>query len=137
MVFSVQTLLAAIYTAAIITVSATPTTPSTPHIVTLDQGTFTGTTSDSVVKFLGIPFAQPPSVLAVSFDSPICLTDRQADRVGDLRFRLPQALGPYSGIHDATGFGTACPQQVLGQRGFETPSCSGACQVVDDIALLC
>jgi acetylcholinesterase len=28
--------------------------------VTLDNGTFTGTTSGSVSRFLGIPFAQPP-----------------------------------------------------------------------------
>ena len=28
--------------------------------VTLDNGTFMGTTSGSVSQFLGIPFAQPP-----------------------------------------------------------------------------
>ena len=28
--------------------------------VTLDNGTFTGTTLGSVSQFLGIPFAQPP-----------------------------------------------------------------------------
>ncbi len=28
--------------------------------VTLDNGTFTGTTSGNVSQFLGIPFAQPP-----------------------------------------------------------------------------
>lgn len=28
--------------------------------VTLDSGTFAGTTSGSVSQFLGIPFAQPP-----------------------------------------------------------------------------
>ena len=28
--------------------------------VTLDHGTFTGTTSGSVSRFFGIPFAQPP-----------------------------------------------------------------------------
>ena len=28
--------------------------------ITLDDGTFTGTTSGSVSRFFGIPFAQPP-----------------------------------------------------------------------------
>ena len=39
--------------------------PTTP-IVTLDQGKFIGTTVGSVNKYLGIPYAQPPSV--VDFD---------------------------------------------------------------------
>jgi acetylcholinesterase len=34
------------------------------------------------------------------------------DRVGDLRFRLPQALGPYSGTYNATTFGLSCTQQA-------------------------
>ena len=34
--------------------------------VTLDQGTFQGATNSQVNKFLGIPFAQPPSVLITS-----------------------------------------------------------------------
>jgi acetylcholinesterase len=33
--------------------------------------------------------------------------------VGDLRFRLPQGLGPYTGIHNASTFGHSCPQQAL------------------------
>ncbi|KAH9970733.1 carotenoid ester lipase precursor [Lactifluus volemus] len=61
--------------------------------VTLDSGSFTGTTSNGINNFLGIPFAQPP--------------------VGDLRFRLPQELGPYTGIHNASTFGHSCPQQAI------------------------
>ena len=34
------------------------------------------------------------------------------DRVGDLRFRLPQALDPYSGTYNATAFGLSCTQQA-------------------------
>ncbi|KAJ3555359.1 hypothetical protein NM688_g2623 [Phlebia brevispora] len=63
--------------------------------VTLDNGTFVGTT-DSITStnvFLGIPFAQPP--------------------VGDLRFSLPVANDPYTGTNDATSFGSACPQQSV------------------------
>ncbi|KAH9970732.1 carotenoid ester lipase precursor [Lactifluus volemus] len=61
--------------------------------VTLDSGSFIGTTSNGINSFLGIPFAQPP--------------------VGDLRFRLPQGLGPYTGIYNASTFGHSCPQQAL------------------------
>ena len=49
--------------AATATVSAAPTTYTTPPIVTLDEGTFVGTFANGVNEFLGIPFAQPPSVI--------------------------------------------------------------------------
>lgn len=39
------------------------TTPT----VTLDNGTFVGTTEGVVDKFLGIPFGKPPCVLAYLF----------------------------------------------------------------------
>jgi hypothetical protein len=48
-----------------------PTTYATPPIVTLDKGTFIGTSNDGVNAFLGIPFAQPPSVAGAR--SALCL----------------------------------------------------------------
>jgi para-nitrobenzyl esterase len=46
--------------------------------------------------FLGIPFAQPP--------------------MGDLRWREPMPVKPWSGVRDALSYGSPCAQ--MGQRGF-------------------
>ncbi|THH21429.1 hypothetical protein EW146_g170 [Bondarzewia mesenterica] len=46
---------------------AMPTARATSPTVRLDNGTFVGTTSGSVSKFLGIPFAQPPMSAAVHY----------------------------------------------------------------------
>ncbi|TFK27702.1 carotenoid ester lipase [Coprinopsis marcescibilis] len=64
-------------------------------IVVLDNGTFIGHIGEDEVyaSFQGIPFAQPP--------------------VANLRFRLPQSVSPYSGIHEARYPGPACPQRTL------------------------
>jgi hypothetical protein len=54
------------FCAATATVLATLTpVPPTAPIVTLDQGKFVGTTANGVNQFLGIPFAQPPSVVVL------------------------------------------------------------------------
>ena len=45
------------------TVFASPWTDSTCPVVTLDKGTFIGTTANGTNRFLGIPYAHPPSVL--------------------------------------------------------------------------
>ncbi|KAI0804506.1 alpha beta-hydrolase [Irpex lacteus] len=64
---------------------------TSPPQVKLDQATFTGINNGSTNKFLGIPFAKPPT--------------------GDLRFRLPLPNDPYTGLFNATAFGPVCPQQ--------------------------
>ncbi|KAF7422790.1 hypothetical protein PC9H_010949 [Pleurotus ostreatus] len=74
-----------------IQITATPLPRA--NSVTLDSATFTGTTSGRVTKFLGIPYAQPPT--------------------GDRRFRLPEPIPPYTGTVRATAFGPACPQQSV------------------------
>ncbi|TFK48803.1 carotenoid ester lipase precursor [Heliocybe sulcata] len=74
-------------------VFAAPSPRAAGPTVTLDSGTFTGVASGSINKFLGIPYAQPPT--------------------GNLRFNLPQAIPPYNGSHSATTFGNECPQQAI------------------------
>ncbi|KIP02703.1 hypothetical protein PHLGIDRAFT_78736 [Phlebiopsis gigantea 11061_1 CR5-6] len=58
----------------------------------LDNGTFWGTNSGAIKRFLGIPYAQPP--------------------IGNLRFRPPLPSDPYSGTYDSGFFSVSCPQQV-------------------------
>ncbi|KAG5734615.1 Lipase 1 [Termitomyces sp. T112] len=80
---------------------------ATAPTVKLDRATITGSSSDTLQKFLGIPFAQPP--------------------VGDLRFRPPQPIGPYVSDLSAIAFGPSCPQQKI-----ELPIVSGlTAEVVD------
>ncbi|PFH48025.1 hypothetical protein AMATHDRAFT_66371 [Amanita thiersii Skay4041] len=81
--------------------------PGPPISVRLDGAIFTGTSNGPVNKFLGIPYAQAP--------------------VGDLRFRPPMAIPAYTGIHDASRFGPACPQQER-----EVPDIPKAAQEVKD-----
>ena len=52
------------------TVLAAATAYPVSPVVTLDNGTFVGTTANGVNMFLGIPFAQPPSV--VNFGPGLC-----------------------------------------------------------------
>ncbi|CAA7264886.1 unnamed protein product [Cyclocybe aegerita] len=65
---------------------------SDPPTVTLDSATVTGIHQGNLTKFLGIPFAQPPT--------------------GSLRFQLPQAITFYNGSINATDYGPICPQQA-------------------------
>ncbi|ACL38414.1 Carboxylesterase type B [Pseudarthrobacter chlorophenolicus A6] len=68
-------------------------------------GTFRGTTlavdGTPVHRFLGIPYAQPPS--------------------GDLRFHPPAALPGWTGEVDATGYGPAAPQNPDAADPGEAP----------------
>lgn len=59
--------------------------------VKVESGMLSGMTdANGVVAYLGIPFAQPP--------------------VGDLRWRPPQPLAPWTGVREAKKFGANCMQ---------------------------
>ena len=80
--------------AATTTVLAAPTTYTTPPIVTLDKGTFIGTSNGSVNSFLGIPFAQPPLVVdVISALCPLGLTPRNILSRQSWRPALPPSSG--------------------------------------------
>ena len=61
-------------------------------IVETTTGSVQGRVKDGILDFRGIPYAAPP--------------------VGDLRFRPPQPVEPWSGVRDATHFGPMAPQNM-------------------------
>ncbi|MEN3950142.1 carboxylesterase family protein [Iodidimonas sp. SYSU 1G8] len=63
-----------------------------PEIV-LAEGRIAGTVINGYEAYLGIPYAAPP--------------------IGNLRWRPPQAVKPWSGVLDASDFGAVCPQPVM------------------------
>jgi len=61
-----------------------------PTRVKIDSGDVRGVVAGGVVSFKGIPYATPP--------------------VGEMRWRMPQLVKPWSGILSADKFGPACMQ---------------------------
>ena len=59
-------------------------------VVSTELGAVRGTQRHGVVEFRGIPYAAAPT--------------------GELRWRAPQPAHPWSGVRDASRFGSACPQ---------------------------
>jgi para-nitrobenzyl esterase len=59
--------------------------------VKIDSGALQGATVGAVTAFKGIPFAQPP--------------------VGELRWRPPQPVKPWSGVRNAAEYGADCMQE--------------------------
>ncbi|MGW4526175.1 carboxylesterase/lipase family protein [Amycolatopsis sp. NPDC004378] len=61
-------------------------------------GALRGSAGDGTRTFLGVPYAEPP--------------------VGELRFRAPRPVTPWSGVRDATKWAARAPQPELTGRGF-------------------
>lgn len=72
-----------------------------PVQVKLDDGMYTGTTTNGVNKFLGIRYATPP----VRFAPPI-----------------PAAMMPHDDVRNATEFAASCMQAIPGKLPFLTSS---------------
>lgn len=88
--------------------AAAPTpTPQNPPLVRTDSGWIRGETTAEGRQFLGIPYAQPP--------------------VGDLRWRAPRPVEPWSGVHTASDFGNRCVQTASWDPGYENPSHTEDC----------
>jgi para-nitrobenzyl esterase len=66
--------------------------------VEIAAGALRGSDQDGVRTFLGVPYAEPP--------------------VGELRFRAPRPVPPWSGERDATKWAARAPQPELTGRGF-------------------
>ena len=62
-----------------------------PDQVKVEGGAVKGAVADGVLSFKGIPFAAPP--------------------VGDLRWRPPQPVVPWTGVKEATAYGHDCAQK--------------------------
>jgi len=75
-----------------------------PTVVATDTGAVRGAISGGIRAFRGIPYAAPP--------------------VGDLRWRPPQPHARWTGVRNATQFGSSCPQ-TLGP--FGVPSTDEDC----------
>ena len=56
----------------------------------VDAGVLKGAVDNGVMSFKGIPFAAPP--------------------VGDLRWKPPQPVTPWTGVRPATAYGSDCMQ---------------------------
>ena len=81
--------------------SLATTTVAAP--VRVDGGLTDGTAKDGIRTWLGIPYAAPP--------------------VGDLRWRAPQAVVPWTGVRQATAFAKACRQTATWITFPESEDC--------------
>ncbi len=70
-------------------------------IVSVTGGRVEGVTADGIASFKGIPFAAPP--------------------VGNLRWRAPQPVRPWSGLKKADHFGPSCMQDATDVKRWGTP----------------
>lgn len=77
-----------------LTAVGTTTAQETTALVRVDSGQLQGTIEDGIATYKGIPFAAPP--------------------VGELRWRPPMPVAPWTGVRAATEFGANCMQGRFG-----------------------
>jgi para-nitrobenzyl esterase len=86
--------LAWILLAGLSSACAAQATTEASEKVKIDAGALRGVAGDGVVAFKGIPYARAPT--------------------GELRWRAPQPVLPWSGVRDASRFGADCMQKPFG-----------------------
>lgn len=84
-----------------------------PTLVRVDSGELQGTLADGVVTFKGIPFAAPPT--------------------GELRWRPPQPVAPWTVVRQAAKYGATCMQNRFGPQPppSEDPGMSEDCLYIN------
>lgn len=75
-------------------------TPRYVDTTIAEPGALRGLDDDGLVRFLGVPYGEPP--------------------VGELRFASPVACAPWAGVFDATAFGPKPPQPRDGRPDRRT-----------------
>lgn len=82
----------------------TPAALGEPARTSVPGGALVGEKTDGVIAFKGIPFAAPP--------------------VGDLRWKPPQPVAPWTGDRMANAYGPSCPQNArLGAEAKVSEDC--------------
>jgi para-nitrobenzyl esterase len=77
--------------------------PARGVVVTVDSGPISGTPEGATYAFKGIPYAAPP--------------------VGNLRWRRPAGVAPWSSVRDASAFGGQCAQVTLSGQPVGSEDC--------------
>ena len=85
-----------IFFALLTLMAVTANAEQASRIVTIEFGTIEGSLSGDVLSFKGVPYAAAP--------------------VARLRWRPPQPVTHWTGVRDATAFGSDCPQMDLVQE---------------------
>ena len=73
------------------------------NVINTTDGPIKGNLNNSVISYLGVPYAQPP--------------------VGELRFKAPQPPIPRGKLLEATAFGNVCPQRDSRAAGPMSEDC--------------
>jgi para-nitrobenzyl esterase len=95
-------------TLLLVAISATPViAPAQSSIVLTEAGTISGVSEAGLNVYKGIAFAAPP--------------------VGDLRWRPPVAVAPWTGTRKANAFAPACMQTGVSMPGETPPAVSEDC----------
>ncbi|MFH1387217.1 MAG: carboxylesterase/lipase family protein [bacterium] len=73
------------------------------EIIKLDSGPISGRAADGLRIYLGIPYAAPP--------------------VGELRWKPPQPVQPWTEVRECLAFGPSCPQPEVEKVGKTSEDC--------------